>query len=625
MIPEEKVAEIRERTDIKALVGEYVQLKRSGTSFKGLCPFHSEKSPSFYVHPDRGFFHCFGCQASGDAISFLMRIDGTAFPDALSQLAERAGVEIVNLDSAEEQVARRRRQEKERLLSIVEAAAGFFVKMLAEHRFGPMAWDELRRRELGEDAVSRYRLGYAPHGWDELGGFLRDRGFSPNDCERVGLVVPRRQREGYYDRFRHRLMFPVSDAHGRIVAFSGRALPDVEDRGEHDPPAKYINSPETPLYTKGQLLFGLHEARVGLRRSEVALMCEGNFDVVSLSHHGFANVVAPLGTALTATQCKLLRRFASTCVLLFDSDKAGRKAVRAAQPLLAQAGIAGKVVTLPPGDDPDSFLRSQGADGMRQLIEGAPSLIQWLIDQAATEAGADPRAKAEGIEALGPVLASLDNPVEARLYVEVVAHAFEVPDVGVVRQQLRRGALAARGKRPRRRRGEAPAAPEAAREAPVRRRPLVENEAKLVAAFVDQPGVHASVDVEKVQELLTSDGLRAILSATARWAGARSVDGSALLEVVEDGSPEREWLIRRLAVQEFEDETSAQVFVERCSAVLAKKHVERETRRLGREIIAARRAGDNARADALSRQVTELRKKSRPATDTQGAGLGTKR
>jgi DNA primase len=627
LIPEDKVAEIRERTDLVALVGEYVNLKRSGTSYKGLCPFHGEKSPSFYVHPDRGFFHCFGCQASGDAISFLMRIDGQAFPEAARTLADRCGIEIVSLDTNEEKAARQARARIERLVGIVDSAAGFFVKMLSEHRFGPMAVAELRRRGIEDDTVARFRLGYAPHGWDELATFLGSRGHSPNDCEQVGLLAPRKTGQGHYDRFRHRLMFPISDTQGRIVAFSGRALEPVpsDERAHDEPPAKYVNSPETPLYKKSDVLFGLHEARVDLRRSDVALLCEGNFDVLALSQYGYANVVAPLGTAFTREQAKLLRRYASSAVLLFDADAAGRKAVRAAQPLLAEVGLAGKVVSLPQGDDPDSFLREKGAEAMGRLIDSAPGIVEWLIEAAAIEAGADARAKADAIESLGPIVASVGSPVEARLYVERVAKVFEVRDVEAVRQSLRRGARASRGGRTRREPAPGRSAPVSAPSTGPASVPLDEMEAEMVGAFLDQPNLHRSACAENVHELLTSAELRAIFALTARWVGSRGIDASALLEEIADGTSAREWLERRLVVQKYEDEASAERAVHTGLRTLARKRFKRDDRRLSREIMEARRAGDDARAEALTRQKLELFRSASSLT-TQSTGTeGTKR
>lgn len=617
MIPEDKVAEIRERTDLYALVKEYVALKRSGTSYKGLCPFHGEKTPSFHVHPDRGFYHCFGCQASGDAITFLMRIEGHSFPEALRILAERAGVQIEEADDATDRAARQARARRERLLAVLEAAAGFFVESLQRHRFSSMAQAELTRRSIADETTARFRLGYAPHGWDELSSFLAKRGHSPVDCEQVGLAVPRPRGDGHYDRFRHRLMFPVSDPHGRILAFSGRALPPPPgDDRQQEAPAKYVNSPESPLYHKSDVLFGLYEARVDLRRSDLAFLCEGNFDVLALSQAGFRNVVAPLGTAFTAAQAKLLRRYVSTVVLVFDADAAGRKAVRAAQPLLQEAGLAARVVTLPTGDDPDSFLRSRGPEAMQRLVDAAPGIVEHLIEVAAMDAGADARARAEAIEGLGPIVASVDNPVEARVYVERVAQAFGIPDLQAVREQLRRGARAARNDR----RGPPPEvakAPAAAPRGPSA--PLPELETSLVGAFLDHPSLHASGCAEKVQELLTSNDLRAILALTARWAGSRGVDASTLLGELAE-SPARTWLERRLAVQHFEDEASARRFVERAVPLLERERVKSENRRLRRELLEARRAGDEERAEALMRQMTELFQSA-----ARGGTQGTKR
>jgi DNA primase len=606
LIAEAKVSEVRERTDIYALVKEYVQLKRVGTSYKGLCPFHGEKTPSFHVHPDRGFFHCFGCQASGDAIHFLMRIDGHAFPDAVRILAERAGVQLEEVDDASARASRQARARRERLHSVLDAAAGFYVEALGSHRWRSIAQAELTRRGVSEETAQRFRLGYAPDGWDELARFLAQRGFSPVECEEVGLLVPRRSGDGHYDRFRHRLMFPVSDPHGRIVAFSGRALePPPGSESGPESPAKYINSPEGPLYHKGDLLFGLHEARVELRRADGALLCEGNFDVLALSQAGFRNVVAPLGTAFTETQAKLLRRYVSRVVLLFDADAAGRKAVRAAQPLLRDAGLAAQVVTLPPGDDPDSYLRARGAEPMQRILDAAPGLVEHLIEVSAAEAGASPRAKAEAIEGLGPVLASVDNPVEARAYVERVARAFEVPDLEAVRQQLRRGVRSARASRDASRRDPSAPSPVALRPRPAATATLPELEARVVGAFIDWPSIHTEPVAERARALLTSAELRAILERTAEWAETRGVRASALLHELEDG-PARTWLEHRLAVQHFEDAASARGFVERALPSLERDRAKEEQRRIRAELNDARRSGDDERAASLMRRMNDL-------------------
>jgi DNA primase len=618
VIGDDKVAEIRERNDIVALIGEYVALKRVGASFRGLCPFHSEKTPSFYVHPARQFFHCFGCQASGDVIQFVMQLEGRTFPEALRTLAARAGIELSELDAREPDSVRREKQKRERLTAITEAAAGFYLRMLAEHPHADIARAALADRALSPETVATYRLGYAPHGWDTLARFLASRGYSPQEAEEAGLVVPRKSGEGHYDRFRHRLMFPIADVHGKIVAFSGRALdPPPGEVTQGDPPAKYVNSPEGPLYKKGELLFGLHEARVELRREAVGILCEGNFDVLAVHQAGLKHVVAPLGTAFTAAQAKLLRRYVARVVLLFDGDKAGRNATRAAYPLLREAGLPAAVVALPQGEDPDSFVRKRGADALRQLVQTAPSIVDYLIDAGASEAGPDPSARATAIEALGPVLAALDSPVEARLYVERVAQAFQIGDLEAVRQQLRRGARAARSGRPgtdaRARRGPSaarapaptaggdlrPSAQERARE--LAQIPGIERD--LVGCLLDQPQVFDAARAEKIPELLTSREMEAIFRAALRLSSVHGTVGasSLLAEVEREGvgdGPARRWLEERLAVQTF-DATAAEAFLETALPLLRKQQIEREQRELMRRIQEALREGDQEKAGEL--------------------------
>jgi DNA primase len=633
VIGDDKVAEIRERTDIVQLIGEYVVLKRAGASFKGLCPFHSEKTPSFHVNPQRQFFHCFGCQASGDVFKFVMQLEGKSFPEALRQLANRAGIELPEVESRENDAIRRERQKRERLTAITESAAGYFIRMLAEHPHAHLARAELDKRAMSPETVATYRLGYAPHGWDGLAKHLGSRGFSLAEGEEAGLVVPRKGGDGHYDRFRHRLMFPIADVHGKIVAFSGRALElPAGEKLTGDPPAKYVNSPEGPLYKKSDLLFGLHEARVELRREGVAILCEGNFDVLAVHQAGLKHVLAPLGTAFTLSQAKLLKRYVSRVVVLFDGDNAGRKATRAAAPLLREAGLLGTVVALPAGEDPDSFVRKRGGDALKQLVATAPTMLDYLIDVGASEAGADPAARAQAIEQLGPVLASVESPVEVGLYVERVAQAFQIADLGAVRQQLRRGVMAARaqerparasggrddrgggvgrgpsgpsgppaGRAPEPARGEAAPAPRREKPADLSQIPGVERD--LVGCLLDQPEAFEAAVAEKIPELLTSREMEAIFRAALRLASVHgTVDASSLLaEVEKDGvgdGPARRWLEERLAIQTF-DAASAKSFVETAMPLLRKQQIEREQRELMRRIQEALREGNQELAAEL--------------------------
>lgn len=601
MIPEDKVREIRERNDVKALVGEYVDLKRIGASFRGLCPFHSEKTPSFYVHPARQFYHCFGCHASGDVISFLMQLEGRSFPEAVRTLADRAGIELPVLDAEDDAEHRRQRERTERLAALMDAATGFYVRQLAEHPLGDMARAELERRGIGPEATERFRLGYAPHGWDALVRFLADGGWSPADAEAVGLIVPRRSGDGFYDRFRHRLQFPIADAHGRVVAFSGRILdPPPGADTDREPGAKYVNSPEGPLYRKGEVLYGLHEGRVQIRREGWAVVCEGNFDLVALHQAGVANSVAPMGTALTEKHAKLLRRYTEQVVLLFDGDAAGSKAVRAAFPVLAREALTVRVASLPRGADPDSYVREHGADALIERVQGAPGIVEHLIDEAAASSLGDAAATGRAIEELGPVIATVGSPVEIQLYVERVARKFGLTDVQAVKRQLRRGVRAARGGR---RDPEPRPSADAPRGDPPGDLPALQCE--LVGVFFDVPDLFASESAKEVEELLTSPDLRAIFQTTSRMVESRGrVDAPALLTEL-SGNPAAPWLEERLAVQKY-DGGGAQRALRDGVPRLARQNIELELPRLQQRILEARRLGDEERATKLTQEHVAL-------------------
>lgn len=603
-VGEDVIARVREQTDIVSLIGEHVALKRSGASFKGLCPFHPEKSPSFYVHPQRQFFHCFGCQASGDVFTFVTRLEGVAFPEALRRLAERAGVDLPAADPREESAHRRERERRSRLVAITEAAAGYYLRMLSEHPLGSMARAEIEKRHVSPEVAATYRLGYAPHGWDGLSKFLAQKGYSPAECEEVGLVVPNKRGDGHYDRFRHRLMFPIATADGHIVAFSGRALPTPPGEREPDePPAKYVNSPEGPLYKKGELLFGLNEARVELRREGEAILCEGNFDVVAVHQAGFKNVVAPLGTAFTPMQAKVLRKYVTKVTVVFDGDRAGKEAVKKAFPLLAEAQLVSRVVTLPGKADPDSFLREKGAEAFAQLKAAAPPIVDHLIESAAGDAGSDPAARARAIEELGPILQRIESPVERGLYVERVAQAFQVADLNAVRRALAKGA---RQPGPRERSTMASKASELP--APVAA-PLVVPaiERDVVGALLDQPILFGGDGGERFVELLTSAELRAVVRMGARMMEDRGgIDPPLLLAGAAEGL--REWLGGRLAKPEH-DLAGGEAFLANALTRLRAEAVARRRNELERAIKEALRAGETDRATELMRERDALFRK----------------
>ncbi len=464
MISPDTIARVKERTDLVALIGENVRLVRAGRSWKGLCPFHKEKSPSFHVSPDRGFFHCFGCQEAGSAVDFVMKVHGLDFREAIGFLAERAGIQVEETGGADVQKARGERQEKDELHAILHLAATYYeeqlggwaggippsnpaIQQVRGHAMAGLARDEVARRGLvfeGDDeeatrvraTMAAFRLGYAPYGWDGLCSFLRQQGASPLIAERAGLIVRRSSGSGHYDRFRHRLMFAVVDAMGRVVAFSGRALaeptaealtragvPPMSTTPAAEPPAKYVNSPESPVYTKGEHLFGLFQARQAARSRGEAVLVEGNFDVFSLHARGVEHVVAPLGTAFTASQARLLKRFAPRVIVLFDGDTAGRKATRGARQPCREGGLDAKVALLPRGQDPDDFVKLRGPAALEEVLKRAVGMLEHLVGEALdpdafhSASGAERMAR---VRAVAKLIASEENP-DTRLMTKQLA------------------------------------------------------------------------------------------------------------------------------------------------------------------------------------------------------------
>ncbi len=596
MISEDKIAEIRERSPIADVVGNYVTLKKSGNSLKGLCPFHNEKTPSFYVHPNRGFYHCFGCKASGDIFSFLMQVEGKTFPEIVRDLAEQTGVELPTHDPQREAERQHLKKKTERLAALMDRAAEYYCAQLREHPDAGIARDELSKRGISDEYARKFRLGYAPHGWDSLTRHLERSGASPADAEEVGLIVARRSGRGQYDRFRHRLMFPVADVHGRVVAFSGRALdPAPSMEAQREPPAKYLNSPENPLYRKGEVLYGLHEGRVEVRREDAAVLCEGNFDLVALHQAGFANAVAPMGTAFTEAHAKLIKRFAPKVYLLFDGDDAGRKAVREAYGMLNKVGLSAHVVSLPQGADPDSFLREHGDTALRTRIVSAPTIIEHLIDDAAATTDPNPHAKADAIAKLGPILAKVESPIERGLYVERVARKFGVVDLGLVKRELRRGLGRSKERAPARRDAVQQANPT----------PVSELQSKLISALIDQPTLIDDDTSAKLGKLLTSPDLRAIFDSILRMVDRQgSLSATALLDELTNNQL-RPWLEAKLAVQEHGLEEARRILDDGL-LLLQLKQIEQELPRMQEQIVEARRVGDDALAAGLTREFVEL-------------------
>jgi len=412
MIPDDQVDEVRARADIVQVIGDMVPLKKSGKDYKACCPFHDEKTPSFYVVPAKGFYKCFGCGESGDVFAFLMKRHGLSFVDAVKHVAASSGVEIREVNRGQTG------EDPFRYLYEANAFARmFFQDSLWDEATGGPATAYLEERGIDRDTAERFGLGYAPDAWRGLHEAASHHGIGEEVLIEVGLVTRSEKRKDPYDRFRGRLIFPIENLSGKVVGFGGRVL----GVGREGSP-KYVNSPESPIYHKGGILYGLSWAKNTIRRQGTALMVEGYMDVVSLAAAGFENTVAPLGTAVTSDQVVLLRRFASRAHLLFDSDAAGLKATFRAADLLLAGGVHPCVVTLPTGEDPDSIVHSEGAEALQSHIDGAVDVldrkIQILEEHDHFKSIEHTRT---AIDRLLPTLRAVQDPTLRDIYIKKVS------------------------------------------------------------------------------------------------------------------------------------------------------------------------------------------------------------
>lgn len=533
------LGEVRDRNDIVSVVGDYVALRKAGTSWKGLCPFHGEKSPSFHVHPDRKFFYCFGCQTGGDVISFVREINGYSFPEAVRHLAERAGI-AMPVETArvhgmqggqgfggESRVGQASRSARDGFYAINRVAHRFYIETL-DAMEGAVCRDYLRGRGIARETVERFGLGCAPDRWDGLVGALERERCDLRVAESLGLLVKRPSGPGYYDRFRHRLMFPIRNIAGEVLGFSGRTLSDDKEQ------AKYVNSPDSPVYQKGDNLYGLFEARQAIRKAGRAIFVEGNVDLLRLAQDGFPEVVAPLGTALTPAQCRLVKRFVPQAVALYDGDGAGREAAKKAAALSLAEGLALGIATLPDGEDPDTFMAKQGKDALSAILDRAVPSWEHLVDRAISETRAMDGVQGArlAVERLAPVLVEIANPDERELFERMLAETLRL-EVKAVRD-ITRGAARTRVQ---------PREPEVPMMMPeVREAPLGPIDLKLLELLVLVPEARALYMGRDVESLVVEPRTRALAAAIADVEG----DLSEAMAVLPPGVA-RDQVFKRLA------------------------------------------------------------------------------
>ena len=486
LIPERLIDEIQAQADIAELIARYVPLKRAGQHFKAHCPFHKERTPSFMVNTQKQIFHCFGCGAGGNIFSFLMQHDRLTFPEAVRQLADQVGVRLPE-EGGE------RASDTAPLYALLEKVCRYFERWLQDSTRGKAARAYLQSRGVSEDTRARYRLGLAPAGWNHLLKAAGGTGVSVAQLEAAGLII--KGRSSHYDRFRNRVIFPIQDARGRVIGFGGRSLDGQEP--------KYLNSPETAVYSKSRQLFGLPQAKDALVARKTAIVVEGYFDCLILAQAGFAHTVSPLGTALTSEQARLLRRYAEQVILAFDPDAAGEQATLRGIDLLVEVGLQVRVAALPRGLDPDECLRTSGQERFQRMLEEGPSLIEFLIETARRRHPLrTTEEKVQAAQGVLPTVAKVPNAMLRSEYVRLVAERLGVNEAAVA-EELRKVQPRAAIARP---------------AAPVLR-PAAQGPEQLLAALVlDDPGLWSEARVSLSD--ITDPALRRVLGVVCELQAA---------------------------------------------------------------------------------------------------------
>ena len=417
-ISAESIEEVRTLTDVVDVVGDYVRLKKRGSNFVGLCPFHSEKTPSFNVNPARAIYKCFGCGEGGDVFNFVSEVEGLSFPEAVRLLADRAGVALPDEDEPDDEA-----NEAEAVSYALRFAARWFFNELTHSESGKIARDYLSNRGISAETVKAFGVGFAPAGWDNLVREITSGSLNPDIVESSGLIIRRKEKDGFYDRYRNRVIFPIVSHVGKVIGFGGRVI-DPEDE------PKYINSPESPVYNKSRVLYGLYQARNDIRAKEEALLVEGYTDVLALQQAGVTNAVATCGTALTSDQIQLISRYANRVVLLYDADGAGVRAAFRAIDLVLEKGLAAYAVALPEGEDPDSFVQSEGGVGFEKYLkEHRQDFVRFILENSRKSGATDtPEGLANVQRTVLSSISKIPDPLVKESYLKHASAVLDIPD-----------------------------------------------------------------------------------------------------------------------------------------------------------------------------------------------------
>ena len=421
-IPEDNINEVRNACNIVDVVSQHLSLKKAGRNYLGLCPFHSEKTPSFTVSEEKQIFHCFGCGQGGNVFTFLMLYHQIEFPEAVQMVGQKCGIPVTTKGMSSDQ--KRRWEGRQRVFKVNQTALEFFQSKLADPALGKAARSYLEKRQIPGEIAEKFFLGYAPPGWRNLVGHFSDKGERLAEVERAGLIIPKSR--GHYDRFRERLIFPILDVREKVVGFGGRALDDSLP--------KYLNSPETPVYHKGKTLYGLCWAKEACRREGTVFVVEGYFDLLALQRCRIENVVATLGTAITREHIRILKGYAKRVVLVFDSDAAGTKAVERSLPLFVEENVEAGVITLPAGKDPDLFICDFGGSQFLELAKQSLPMMAFLLERTIEKHGLSLEGKVKIVEELKRPLQLMDNHVGRAVYTRELAQRLDVNESAILEQ-----------------------------------------------------------------------------------------------------------------------------------------------------------------------------------------------
>lgn len=531
-IPEEKLLEIRSAANITDIISERVVLKQAGKDLVGLCPFHSEKTPSFTVSPAKQIFYCFGCGAGGDVFSFLMKHDGIGFSDAVSSLARRCGIDLPTGNLTPSQ--KKSLSERQQLLDVNKQVVTFYLSRLADRTQGEKARAYLDKRGFGPEILQRFGIGFAPDEWDALVRFFSKMNIPPALAEKTGLILPGKTR-GFYDRFRNRIMFPIFDVTHQVIGFGGRVMDDAKP--------KYLNSPETLIYNKSGSLYGVQAARNRARETGCVYIVEGYFDLLMMHQHGITNTVASLGTSLTAEHVRLLRRgFARKAFLLFDSDEAGLKAARRSVSLFMNEAMDAAVMVLPKGHDPDSFLPAFGREAFETLSEKASGMVEFLMESVIVANGLSMEGKVRIIAELAHPLAEISDHVARSIYIKYLSERIGVDEAAIAEKIDVEGRRAAYHQAP----GQAGAREKAEGVAPAAFSEMNRMERQIVAMMLKFQDILPEIRAQKALEYFADKRLAAIGNLLLAQPVATPEDLGGLMNRLD--SPEAQELLASLAI-----------------------------------------------------------------------------